>query len=97
MKDGFFLVEDKNMKYLLRRLLELTDAHRQIGCREFTWEIKVAMGQNDPGLYTRAVEFLQGFRADFAHAVSMVDAEWDGAPTPQKIRKRLDSLVSGED
>jgi len=51
--------------------------------------LRVAHGQNDPGLYTRANEFLQPYASTHRHAVVIVDAEWDGSPGEEAILKRM--------
>jgi hypothetical protein len=94
MKDVLFLVADKNMEHTVKGLLELTDAHRRIGCASFTWEVVVAVGQSDPGLFTRASEILRPFRDRFRHAIVMLDAQWEGAPDPVDIRQRIDEHLN---
>lgn len=89
MTDVVFLVADKNMEYVLRGLLETESPHLRIGCGPFTSTIIVATGQNDPGLYTRAGEFLRGLRALHSHVVVMMDVQWQGSPGAERIRKRL--------
>lgn len=74
-------------------LLERDQIHRIVGCTQFSFDarrdIKVAEGQNDPGLYTRANELLRPLRAEYAHAVVIVDEEWNGSPGADDIEQTL--------
>jgi len=57
-------------------------------------DIKVAEGQNDPCLFSRASELLRPLRAEYTNAVVIVDEEWIGSPgaavIEQKLRAHLD-------
>lgn len=98
MNGLLFLVADKNMAGAVGGLLERDQIHRIVGCAPFSFDarrdIKVAEGQNDPGLYTRANELLRPLRAEYKHAVVIVDEEWSGSPgaaaIEQKLRTHLD-------
>lgn len=74
-------------------LLERDQLHRIVGCAPFEFDarrdIKVAEGQNDPGLYIRANELLRPLRAEYAQAVVIVDEEWNGSPGAVEIEKKL--------
>ncbi len=93
MRDCIFLVADKNMEGMLKGFLMREAFHLSLGCKAFTFDPKqdllVAHGQHDPGLYTRANEFLQPYSKTHRHAVVMVDADWDGSPGATAIRQRL--------
>ena len=93
MRDCVFLVADKMMEGMLKGFLTREAFHLSLGCKVFAFDPKqdllVAHGQNDPGLYTRANEFLQPYSKTHRHAVVMVDADWDGSPGATKIRQRL--------
>lgn len=93
MNDLLFLVADKNMAGAVGGLLERDQIHRIVGCAQFSFDarrdIKVAEGQNDPGLYTRANELLRPLRAEYAYAVVIVDEEWNGSPGATAIEARL--------
>lgn len=93
MNDLLFFVADKNMAGAVGGLLERELIHRIVGCAQFTFDarrdIKVAEGQNDPGLYTRANELLRPMRAEYSHAVVIVDEEWNGSPGATAIEARL--------
>lgn len=93
MNDLLFLVADKNMAEAVGGLLERDQIHRIVGCCRFEFDarrdIKVAAGQNDPGLYVRANELLRPLATDYAHAVVIIDEEWDGSPGADDIERRL--------
>lgn len=93
MRDCLFLVADKNMEGMLKGFLSRDAFHKALGCGSFVFDPKqdllVAHGQNDPGLYTRANEFLQPYANSYRHAIVIVDAEWDGSPGPDIISQRL--------
>lgn len=93
MNDLLFFVADKNMAGAVGGLLERDEIHRIVGCNPFSFDarrdIKVAEGQNDPGLFTRANELLRPLRAEYAHAVVIVDEEWNGSPGATEIEVKL--------
>ena len=93
MRDCLFLVADKNMEGMLKGFFSRDAFHHAMGCGHFDFDLRqdllVAHGQNDPGLYTRANEFLQPFASSHRHAVVIVDAEWDGSPGEVAISQRL--------
>lgn len=93
MNDLLFLVADTNMREAVAGLLERDQVHRVIGCAPFGFDgrrdIKVAAGQNDPGLYVRANELLRPLAADYRHAVVIVDEEWDGSPGAEVIARQI--------
>jgi hypothetical protein len=68
--------------------------HRALGCGPFVFDARqdllVAHGLNDPGLYTRANELLQPYSRTHAHAVVMLDVDWDGSPGVESIQRRID-------
>ena len=93
MRDCLFLVADKNMEGMLKGFFSRDAFHHAMGCRHFSFDYRqdlvVAHGQNDPGMYTRANEFLQPYASSHRHAVVIVDAEWDGSPGEEVISQRL--------
>lgn len=93
MNDLLFFVADKNMREAVGGLLERDKIHHIIGCRALAFDarrdIKVAEGQNDPGLFVRANELLRPLAAEYAHAVVILDEEWDGSPGAEDIEERL--------
>jgi len=98
MNDLLFLVADKDMAEAVAGLLERDQVHRVIGCRPFDFDsrrdIKVAAGQNDPGLYVRANELLRLLSADYRRAVVIVDEAWEGSPGAEAIEQRLQAHLA---
>jgi hypothetical protein len=99
MRDLFVYVADGNMAEAVGGLLDRKQKHLALGCAHFTFDsrtdIKVAKGQNDPGVYTRADELMRPFAADYQHAVVIVDEAWDGSPGAAAIEARLqDHLIA---
>lgn len=86
---------DGQMGEALGGFLEREAIDRIIGCRPFEFDsrrdIKVAKGQNDCGLHTRADELLRPFAGEYRHAVVIVDEEWEGSPGAAQIRDRLNA------
>lgn len=93
MRDCLFLVADKNMEGMLKGFFSRDAFQHAVGCGHFDFDFRqdlvVAHGQNDPGLYTRANEFLQPYANTHRHAVVMVDAEWEGSPGKAAISQRI--------
>lgn len=93
MNDVLFFVADRNMAAAVGGLLEREQIHRIVGCAQFSFDarrdIKVAEGQNDPGLFTRANELIRPLAAEYTHAVVIVDEEWNGSPGANEIELKL--------
>jgi hypothetical protein len=93
VNDLLFFVADKNMAEAVAGLLEREGVNSIIGCGAFNFDsrrdIKVAAGQNDPGLYTRANELLRPLVADYRRAVVIIDQEWEGSPGAGAIEQQL--------
>jgi hypothetical protein len=94
MKDLLFLVADGNMSEAVAGMLGRSSVHLAIGCGAFDFDgrrdVKVAKGQNDPGLLKRADELLRPYSGEYQHAVVVVDEEWGGSPGADAIRQQLD-------
>jgi hypothetical protein len=93
VNDLLFLVADKNMAEAVAGFLERDQVHRIIGCRRFEFDsrrdIKVAAGNNDPGLYVRGNELLRPLATEYRRAVVIVDEEWNGSPGAEAIERQL--------
>lgn len=93
MRDLLVYVADGNMAEAVGGLLDRDQVHMVIGCAPFAFDsrmdIKVAKGQNDPGVFTRADALMQPFAEEYAHAVVIMDEEWDGSPGADVIVERL--------
>jgi hypothetical protein len=84
MRDCVFLVADKNMQATFEGYLTKESFCKSLGCGEFAFDpredLRVAAGDNDPGLFTRGHELLRPFIVSHRHAVVVLDAAWEGAP-----------------
>lgn len=95
MREIGFLVADKNMEACIRGLFSRSRWHQALGCRAFEvdcgpgGDIRVAAGQHDPGLFTRADALLRPFRGKYRRMVVMIDAAWEGSPGSERIRERM--------
>lgn len=98
MRDALFLVADKNMEAMIKGFFSRPGFHRALGCGPFVFDarqdLRVATGLNDPGLYTRANELLQPYAQTHAHAVVMLDVDWDGSPGLESIQYRMDGHLT---
>ena len=95
MRDCIFLLADSNMKAAFEGFLCRDQFHLSLGCGAFDFDINqdlvVASGDNDPGLYTRGHELLRPYLNTHAHAIVVLDSEWDGSPGAVAIN----SYISG--
>jgi hypothetical protein len=94
MRDCLFLVADKNMEGMFKGFFSRRNWHLSLGTAPFIFDakedLKVAHGQNDSGLYTRANELLLECQAkNYRHVVVVIDVAWDAAPGVEKIEERL--------
>jgi len=98
MNDLLFMVADTNMREALGGFFDRQAVNQIIGCREIDFDvrrdIKVAAGQNDPGLFSRANELLRPFVGAYRHGVLVIDEEWDGSPGADAIHTRLDAHLA---
>ena len=98
MRDVLFLVADKNMEAMIKGFFSRPGFHRALGCGSFVFDARqdlvVAHGLADPGLYTRANELLQPYARTHAHAVVMLDVDWDGSPGLELIKNRIDGHLA---
>ncbi|NQU63539.1 MAG: hypothetical protein HQ517_04555, partial [SAR324 cluster bacterium] len=101
MRDCIFLLADANMKAAFEGFLCREQFHRSLGCGSFGFnanlDLKVAAGDCDPGLYTRGHELLRPFLNTHAHAIIVLDAEWEGSPGAAEIVEHVTMhlLLSG--
>lgn len=93
MRHCIFLLADNNMRAVFEGFLTRSGAYHSLGCGRFDFDtasdIKVAAGDNDPGLFTRGHELLRPFLTTHQRAVVVLDAEWEGSPGAQRIRQHL--------
>lgn len=85
------------MEAAFEGFLSRTKFHQSLGCGPFDFDprldIKVAAGDNDPGLYVRGHELLRPFQSSHRQAVVVLDAEWDGSPGAELIKQRLTERI----
>jgi len=93
MNELLVLVADKYMAEAVGGLMDRDLVYRIIACRPFDVDsrrdIRVAAGQNDPGLFVRANELLRPYAGDYRHVVVIVDEAWEGSPGAQQIETAL--------
>lgn len=90
MRELLVYVADGNMAEAVGGLLDRNQAHLAIGCGPFPFDSRTdIIGQNDPGVYTRADALMQPFAKEYTHAVVIVDEVWDGSPGAAAIAERL--------
>lgn len=93
MRDCIFLLADKNMQATFEGFLTRPAFYRSLECSEFAFDLIVAAGDNDPGLYTRGHELLRPFQISHRHAVVVLDAQWDGTPGKEAITEHLTANI----
>jgi hypothetical protein len=84
MRDCVFLLADKNMEAAFIGFLTRDGFHFSLEIQQFNFDplldiIVDEMG-NDPGVYTRAHEFLRSYQRTHRHAVIVLDNAWEGSP-----------------
>jgi hypothetical protein len=93
MRDCIFLLADKNMQAAFEGFLSRPGFYSSLGCGKFEFDpqldLRVAAGDNDPGLYTRAHELIRPFLKTYRHAVVVLDAEWEGTPGREVITRHI--------
>lgn len=97
MRDCIFLLADTNIQAAFEGFLSRAAFHQSLGCGPFDFDprqdIKVAAGDNDPGLYTRGHELLRPFQSSHRQAFMVLDAEWDGSPGAEAIKQHLAAQI----
>ena len=97
-RDCVFLLADTNMKASFEGFFSRPGFQHSLKCGwidiDPVQDIKVASGDNDPGLYTRAHELLKPYLKTHRHAVVALDAQWDGSPGAEKIRIHIENMLT---
>lgn len=93
MKDLVVLVADIQQQATMQVLL--SHRHSSLNIREPNFDIFRHM-QKDPGIYHRGGKFLSVLRAQYRHALVIIDKEWEGGPNnpvtiAQKVQNDLDN------
>lgn len=93
MRECIFLLADTNMRATFEGFFTRPAFHQRLGCGTFDFDvqkdIKVAAGDNDPGLYTRGHELLRPFQKTHQRAVMVMDAAWAGSPGADAIKQHM--------
>lgn len=97
MRECIFLLADSNMQAAFEGFLSREGFHQSLGCGPFDFDprldIKVAAGDNDPGLFTRGHELLRPFQSSHYRAVIVLDAKWEGSPGAEAIKQHLTEQI----
>jgi len=97
MRDCFFLVADKTMEQVITGFAARDRFYLSLSCSSFELDperdVRVAVGLNDPGLYLRAAELLRPRLGEYGHAIVMLDAEWDSAPSANDQRCEIEGRL----
>lgn len=103
MRDCIFLLADKNMEATFIGFLTREQFHLSLGIRQFEFDIAedliVDESGNDPGVYTRAHEFLRPYQRTHRYAVIVLDNAWEGSPGVATIENNIFgcSIIRRED
>jgi hypothetical protein len=93
MRDCIFFLADKNMEAAFTGFLTREQFHRSLGIKRFEFDpsqdIIVDEGGNDPGVYTRAHQFLRVYQRTHRYAVVVLDNAWEGSPGVEKIHNDI--------
>lgn len=84
MRDCIFLLADKNMEATFLGFLTREKFYLSLGISNFefdpTEDLIVDESGNDPGVYTRAHEFLRPYQKTHRYAVIALDNAWEASP-----------------
>lgn len=98
MRDCIFLLADKNMQAAFEGFLTRPGFYQSIRCGQFDFDprqdVRVAAGDNDPGLFTRGHELLSPFQSSHHRAIVVLDAAWGGSPGVNAIKERLSTRIT---
>jgi hypothetical protein len=93
MRDCIFLLADKNMEATFIGFLTREGFHYSLGIRQIEFDpqqdIIVDESGNDPGVYTRAHEFLRAYQRTHCYAIVVLDNAWNGSPGVEKIHNDI--------
>lgn len=93
MRDCIFLLADKNMEATFIGFLTREQFHLSLGTRQFEFDqaedLIVDEIGNDPGVYTRAHEFLRPYQRTHRYAIIVLDNAWDGSPGVRDIENNI--------
>lgn len=91
MKHLVILVPDRNTEHALRGLLQRAE---DLGIHKIQFDIRVHP-QRDPGVYSRAHDFLRSSLRDYQYALVLLDKEGCGAgkQKTEQVRLRVQTLL----
>ncbi len=93
MRDCIFLVADKNMEATFIGFLTRDGFHLSLGIRKFEFDpaedLIVDESGSDPGVRTRAHEFLRPYQRTHRYAVIVLDNAWEGSPGVTAIEDNI--------
>lgn len=91
MIDLVCLLADKSIEAAVDGLLRRPEA---LGIRAISFET-IVHPRRDPGCYQEADELLNGYTARAAHALVVLDRDWNGAPagTGAELEERLEASL----
>ncbi len=86
------------MEIVCKSFLGQKHFHHRLGCGAFDFnpdtDLIVAIGKNDPGVFLQAHEYLRSYGNSHRHALVILDAEWGGAPSPARIKARIEKNLT---
>jgi hypothetical protein len=90
LRDVVFLVADSGIEQMVRGFLGRERFHQSLRCGPFAFDpatdVVVATQGRDPDVHKNARERLRAYEAQYAHAVVILDEQWEGSPGAAKIR-----------
>lgn len=93
MRDCVFLLADKNMEATFIGFLTREQFNLSLGIRQFEFDLAedliVDVSGNDPGVYTRAHEFLRPYQRTHRYAIIVLDNAWEGSPGVTAIENNI--------
>lgn len=92
VRDCFFLVADKDMRFALKGLFERPEVHRSIGCTPFAFSVTedcLVAGNHDPDIYRKSADYTRPIQSSHRHLVLMLDSDWGGSPGADVIREQI--------
>jgi hypothetical protein len=93
MRDCIFLLADKNMEAIFEGFLGRPQCQHSLDCGIFTFDpqldIIVDTQGNDPGIYSRAHEFLHPYLYSHKFAIIALDCAWNGSPGKEVITSHI--------
>ena len=92
MRDCFFLVADKDMRFALKGLFERREVYRSIGCAPFPFSVTadcLVAGNHDPDIYRKSPGYTRPIQRSHRHLVVMLDSHWGGSPGADAISERI--------